>query len=257
MFELEILRIYSSPTRDSFGLEKDCYDGWVILAAKSGSFHYAIEGISKDHELAEFGDLIFCPPGHTLWREACSKFSFLFVEFSSSMKLQVGKTHISDTTRLSSTLRYLPHWQQETVEQIPEDEVPHLVADLLFLASREWNRKNATLSSRGTDPLMDRAAQRIVQGAFEGKFSLHLLAQQLSITSSQLTRRFTAAFGMPPIRYMTLVKLSRAQTLLTQTDLTLDEIAEQCGYQNAFYFSRVFTKHMQLNPSAYRKKYQI
>ncbi|WP_436244961.1 AraC family transcriptional regulator [Paenibacillus sp. LjRoot56] len=41
--------------------------------------------------------------------------------------------------------------------------------------------------------------------------------------------------------------------LLQETTLTLEKIAEACGYASGYYFSRVFSLHMSMSPSQYRK----
>ncbi|MNG29018.1 HTH-type transcriptional activator Btr [compost metagenome] len=59
------------------------------------------------------------------------------------------------------------------------------------------------------------------------------------------------------MRFATKVRLTRARLLLVETQDSLESIAEQCGYQNAFYFSRVFSQHMGMSPSGYRKNYRV
>jgi AraC family transcriptional regulator len=95
------------------------------------------------------------------------------------------------------------------------------------------------------------------QQACIGDFSLQELAARLGIGASQLTRRFQAAYGLSPVRYAVKIRLSKAQLLLEETNDTLEAIAESCGFQNAFYFSRVFSQHMQISPSAYRRTFRV
>ena len=49
-------------------------------------------------------------------------------------------------------------------------------------------------------------------------------------------------------------RVSKAKDLLKLTDLSISEIAEAVGYQDHFYFSRVFKKTTAQSPSAYRKE---
>nr|WP_275942626.1 AraC family transcriptional regulator [Paenibacillus alba] len=104
---------------------------------------------------------------------------------------------------------------------------------------------------------MNQAAAYIETQALEHELSLKGVALTLGLSSSQLTRRFQAVYGMSPVRYATKIRLSRARLLLAETPDTLDAIAEQCGFQNAFYFSRVFSQHMQISPSAYRRTFRV
>ncbi|MNI69635.1 Xylose operon regulatory protein [compost metagenome] len=108
-----------------------------------------------------------------------------------------------------------------------------------------------------TDPLMHQAAAFIAEHACGMDLSLALLSTQLKLYPSQLTRRFQASYGVSPIEYATEVRLQKARSLLIETNLTIDEIADLCGYQNGFYFSRIFERKMKLRPSYYRKNYRI
>lgn len=52
--------------------------------------------------------------------------------------------------------------------------------------------------------------------------------------------------------YITMLRIHQAITLLKQ-DLTIQEIAEQTGYNDAYYFSRVFKKQTGFSPRDYKK----
>lgn len=71
-------------------------------------------------------------------------------------------------------------------------------------------------------------------------------------------RRFSALFeqvtGLTPSQYVTEYRMKRAKELLMLSGDSIVEIAEAVGYQDSFYFSRVFKKHVGLPPSIYRKK---
>ncbi|MET3208746.1 UNVERIFIED_CONTAM: transcriptional regulator GlxA family with amidase domain [Paenibacillus sp. PvR008] len=68
---------------------------------------------------------------------------------------------------------------------------------------------------------------------------------------------FKTAVGLTPIRYVTTLRLEKAQTLLLETEYTLDDISGKCGYLNGFYFSRVFSTRKHISPSQYRKLNRI
>lgn len=263
--EIQIKRYYFGKQREQFSLSEDTYEGWVMLAAQSGRFSFTLEGAEQDERIAEFGELVFCQPGQTLRRSALEPISFHFAEFTfdSSWTLP-GKIRIKDVGRLSSTFQYLQGWQEEKVNGNHQWEVAHhlavvhhLIEDLLFMTNREQYSATMLKQSGPSDPLMNQAAAYIEMQAFEHELSLQGLAVTLGIGASQLTRRFQAVYGMSPIRYATKVRLSRARLLLAETPDTLDVIAEQCGFQNAFYFSRVFSQQMQISPSAYRRTFRV
>lgn len=49
--------------------------------------------------------------------------------------------------------------------------------------------------------------------------------------------------------------MERAQTLLQTGDMTVQEVAFVCGYQDPLYFSRAFSKHFGISPTDYKKRF--
>ncbi|WP_079412356.1 helix-turn-helix domain-containing protein [Paenibacillus ferrarius] len=257
-WKIKFMRYYYGKQREQFSLAEDTYGGWCMLAAESGRFTFSVEGTDQGEQTAEFGELVFCPPGCTLKRRALEPVTFHFAEFSHEGNWTLpSKIRIADVGRLSSTYRYLQNWQEEdNAGDTQTEEVQHLLEDLIYIANREFNAAKRDTSGK-IDPLMNQAAAFIEKQAFEPDLSLQQLADTLRIGASQLTRRFQAAFGMSPVKYVTKVRLARARLLLIESTDTLDAIAEQCGFQNAFYFSRVFSQHMQISPSIYRRTFRV
>jgi transcriptional regulator GlxA family with amidase domain len=102
------------------------------------------------------------------------------------------------------------------------------------------------------DVLMDKVKLSLDELACE-KLSLAELAAIYQISPSRLTRRFQASFGITPMAYITYSRLQKAKSYLEKTDYTLEHIAELCGYDNSYYFSKVFSNYYKLPPSQYRK----
>jgi AraC-like DNA-binding protein len=50
--------------------------------------------------------------------------------------------------------------------------------------------------------------------------------------------------------------LLEAKRLLLYTDLTMNQISLNVGYSDAAYFSRLFKKHVKINPTDFRKQYK-
>ncbi|NQX61288.1 helix-turn-helix domain-containing protein [Paenibacillus qinlingensis] len=253
---IQMIRYYCSGIRDSFMMEEDMYKDWVLLAPQSGGFSYNLSTSAEDDfQEVSVGELVICPPGTLLKRKVTSPLSFIFIEFSSERTYFHGKIMIRDIQRLTSTFTYLRHLSDE-----PSDKnrayANHLIADLLFQIEKEQDHMPSYQQDK-TDPITYRALAYIEQHAFGTHFQLQDLAKELGLSASQLTRRFQQVYKLSPIAYATTLRLQKVRSLLVDTDLTLEDIAEQCGYQNAFYMSRMFKSKIKISPSTYRRTYRF
>ena len=81
-----------------------------------------------------------------------------------------------------------------------------------------------------------------------------LLARSLGVSYTTFRRSFKMQTGASPAQFQHSIRINRACDLLSSTDLSVTEIAVQCGFDTVYYFSRAFTKKMGQPPSAYRSR---
>lgn len=119
----------------------------------------------------------------------------------------------------------------------------------LAIESRQLRREQA-------DPVASDAAQYLAQRLHE-KITLQAMAERYHMTYVHFCRRFTAAMGLPPSGYLKQLRLRKACTMLSETELPIHRIAKECGFENEYYFSNTFKKHMGRSPMAYRKNTRV
>lgn len=85
--------------------------------------------------------------------------------------------------------------------------------------------------------------------------SLEQLAQLANYSTTHLSKCFRDATGLPPIRYLNIVRIEQAKYLLSYTDEPIGQIMEQCGFSDAAYFSRAFKKMLGYSPQKFRELY--
>lgn len=105
-------------------------------------------------------------------------------------------------------------------------------------------------SSSALAPLLDWARARL-----DRALTLSLLSREAGITTRTLTRRFTAELGMAPLQWLTAERVRRAQQLLEDTQLPVEEIAAQCGLGTAANLRIHFVRQTGVTPSDYRKAF--
>lgn len=83
--------------------------------------------------------------------------------------------------------------------------------------------------------------------------TLKELARLAALSPTYFHAIFVRAMGKTPNEYIAEIRVNKAKELLLNTNLRISDIAEKCGFDNASYFTSVFKKRSQLNPSAFRE----
>ena len=84
-------------------------------------------------------------------------------------------------------------------------------------------------------------------------FNYKALAKCSGLGYSYFSELFSSAYGTTPVKLVTRLRLDLAKEMLIAARYKIGEIAEMCGFENAYYFSKVFKQHFGLPPSKYAK----
>jgi AraC family transcriptional regulator len=106
---------------------------------------------------------------------------------------------------------------------------------------------------------VDKVLRRIQEITFQNpptSPTLKQLAQIGHVTSEHLCRLFQKTLQLSPIECVRLAKLERATTLLAQTNLAVNQVADQMGFVSPYHFSREFRKVYGYSPRSYRRAIQ-
>ena len=106
---------------------------------------------------------------------------------------------------------------------------------------------------------MDKRVEKIIQMMREdvrGELSLTEFAQSVNLSVWRLCHIFKADVGMPPIRYLRLLRMERAKVLLESSFLSVKEIAFQVGLNDESHFVRDFKSTYGYSPALYRSRFR-
>lgn len=81
------------------------------------------------------------------------------------------------------------------------------------------------------------------------------MAERSGLPERSFKRRFQAATGMSPLEYVHTLRLEEAKQMLERESCSVETIANEVGYEDAGFFSRLFRRHVGLTPAAYRKRF--
>lgn len=82
------------------------------------------------------------------------------------------------------------------------------------------------------------------------------LARQAGMSSRNLARHFTAVTGTSPLRWLLTQRVRRAQELLENSDLSVEQIASRTGMGTATTLRRHFSHQLGVSPETYRRTFR-
>jgi len=97
-------------------------------------------------------------------------------------------------------------------------------------------------------------AIRMMRDDYSTRFTVDTLAEACRISKYHFCRIFKAVMGMSAIQYLNGFRLKIADTMLTNTDKSISEIASLCGFEDSSYFSRIYKKHFGYTPKQSKDK---
>lgn len=88
---------------------------------------------------------------------------------------------------------------------------------------------------------------------YQENLNLETLAEEFYLSSSHLSHYFKKKKEVSVGKYIENIRLEHAERLLQKTDESISDIADQVGYGDGNYFTKVFRKKHNMTPSEYRK----
>jgi len=129
-----------------------------------------------------------------------------------------------------------------------------LLLQLLVRIGRAWNQMHPDMPHLH-DARRNLLAQAVadIDGRTGEDLSLEALAARCHLSQGHFRKQFREVTGMAPLEYIQRHRISVAQALLMDTDLSVTAVAEQVGLPDPNYFSRLFRRLVGVTPSTFRK----
>lgn len=94
----------------------------------------------------------------------------------------------------------------------------------------------------------------ILQNLNSNDFNVVSLCSSLSMGRNQTQRKIKALTGMSPVEFIRDTKLKEAALRILETDLSISQIANETGFNNLSYFTKIFKKAYGVLPSDYKNQ---
>lgn len=147
--------------------------------------------------------------------------------------------------------------------EMRKSDVPHaedyavaLTKSLLLFLQQENQLDNAIAPSDLVNPLADPLIVQItsyLDQHYASKITLKDLCEHFFFSKVVLCKRFKDSMQCSIMEYLLRLRITEAQVLLRETDKSMEQIAELCGFSSANYFGLIFKKLRGCSPLHYRK----
>lgn len=152
-----------------------------------------------------------------------------------------------DDTLLGQFLQLLGNVEAEPIgyQQIVAAQALEILATLLARqrASQVGHRHIEALVGRVKCLLAERLDQEV---------DMRAIAHELHVSYAYLRRTFKQCTGLAPNQYHLHLRVTRARELLSETGLTVKQVAATLGFENQYYFSKIFKKKTGQSPAQWR-----
>ena len=95
-------------------------------------------------------------------------------------------------------------------------------------------------------------ALRYIRKHYAEPISLAQIAEAAELSPNYLCRSFRTLTGKTPVEYLNYYRIEKACQLLRESDLSVTEIAFECGFNDLSYFIRIFRRCKETSPKRYR-----
>ncbi len=166
-------------------------------------------------------------------------------------KLAPVLLHVQNTQGVLDVLHKMnERYAHIKLETVVSDEIvlKSYMLKLLAKLLEEGDRDNKKYYTRYVNKFIDYANEH-----YQEEFELLKIATEYGFTPNYFRKIFKSVTQKTPHEYLKLVRIEQACRLLEGTLYSVQEIAYQVGFDDAFYFSKVFKKMMGVSPKQYRE----
>lgn len=233
------------------------FRSYLLIYCKNGTVQF--ERTDADDEYLESGFIKVIPPNTPVNFSYMGQDSneYYFIHYSGTLAKELTECVFtdSDTVYIGNRPDIAKSFNDieksfELMEQEHESRAL-LLKNMFYTIMKTQNRKSVRSMQRTLD--ISRVIVYI-QDNYHKKLTVDELKGMCYVCKDHFMRLFRKMTGYTVIEYITNIRVEEAKKLLKSLSYTIREVAGEVGYQNEFYFSRVFKSKVGIPPSEYRDK---
>ncbi|MFF2449516.1 helix-turn-helix domain-containing protein [Neobacillus sp. NPDC058068] len=246
---------YSYHTNGYHSQHKTGYPSYLFRLQTEGHCEVVVKGRKMN---LEKGDLLLIKPGdhyELLVKEGQNSGDYHLVCEGTWVDQWWNRSTKPDVSRIDLDEKLLALWRHIMIEKRrPEpSQNEELTGYLLRALCITLERAVSETGTSFSHPYSVTRMMRYIEEHATTAFKLEDVARYAGLSVSRSVHLFKSSVGKTMIEYALEVRLSAAIERMKYTTMTLEHIAEDCGFGTYPYFHRVFRKKYGVAPGAYRR----
>lgn len=227
-----------------FVLAYDCETEVIIEERKIQSSPNTIFCLSPELEHHEVQN--YLPPKYcaifievALFEENLKKYTQEIVKFNGQI-VDIKNSKLDQLVRNFMIESYSNHASKEAVL----DSIAILITHEIIRNVIDYHRDETPI----TDNMLINEAIKFINIGFEQDITIERLAKLSKLSKSHFTKLFTEEMKVSPMVYLKTIRLQNAKKMLRAKELSVTQVARQCGFNSVSYFTKLFKEYFNETP---------
>lgn len=126
----------------------------------------------------------------------------------------------------------------------------NLINNLLVVIENSFEKNDLTFESYNKNFIK---VIKYINANFTKNISIKDIAEELFLNPNYISQLFKKETGTTYVKYLTGLRIEKAKELLQKTDMSINDVCINSGFNDYFYFIKKFKKYTNMAPSYYRK----
>lgn len=126
-----------------------------------------------------------------------------------------------------------------------------LVYEILLFLAKSAHKEYVSKDKRNT---LKPAIIYMAENYFDNTINNDFLASLCSISTVHFRKTFETVYGTSPIKYLHMLRINKAKSMLMSDYESINQVAESVGYSSIYHFSKMFKQYVGVSPSEYSKE---
>lgn len=203
---------------------------------------------------------LYVPPNVPLWSSVTQDASYTHLD----LHLDAGPLHqrlscLPTTAILGGASHRVQSLATMLADEVTAPKRPEMMLEGLLMAlltevmDLQTDTSEQPQAQGGLAPHVIAALAKQVRANLDQKITVADLAKIAGLSESWFAKAFASSQGTTPQRWLTRLRLDRAETLIGQSGLSLAEIAAACGFSDQAHLTRQFKSAFGQSPAAWRR----